>query len=385
MSVSAGYKVFLAGGMLVFGSINTITTKTADMVNATGREGFPAHPFTHPYLQGVGMFLGEFSCLIVYYLIRLFTMIRNRGSAEQQTSHTACNPLLFILPALCDMCATSTVYFGLNFTYASSFQMLRGSVIIFTTLMSIIFLRRRVFKHQWVGVVFVMCGLATVGIADILFSDHPDMRTQDIIMGDTLVIIAQLITACQMVVEEKFISGGIHPLQAVGWEGFWGALVLGSLLYPLSHFNVGERFAPHTPYHTLEDVTDGLLQMKNNPTIIYATLGNMVSIACFNFFGISVTKHMAATTRMVLDSMRTIVIWGYSIGIGWQKFVPLQLAGFAALVIGMAWYNQIFLPKVLKPDEAESEEEEGFAEILTDDSDLQYDTQEGEDEPLLHN
>lgn len=35
-----------------------------------------------------------------------------------------------------------------------------------------------------------------------------------------LIIIAQIIQAIQMVVEEKFVSGqNIPPLQAAGWEG----------------------------------------------------------------------------------------------------------------------------------------------------------------------
>lgn len=36
------------------------------------------------------------------------------------------NPLILFVPAFCDMVATSTMYVGLNLTYASSFQMLRG-------------------------------------------------------------------------------------------------------------------------------------------------------------------------------------------------------------------------------------------------------------------
>jgi len=265
--------------------------------------------------------------LIVYYILR-FINSRHTNTSSEPMAGKDCNPLVFILPAMCDMCATSTVYFGLNFTYASSFQMLRGSVIIFTTIFSITFLRRKIRKHQWTGVFFVIVGLVIVGLADVMFSKHEGHTFQDIIMGDTLVILAQIITACQMCVEEKFITGDVHPLQAVGWEGFWGATMLGSLLYPLSKFKVGPRFAPSTPYHTLEDIVDGWHQFKNSKTIIFATLGNMTSIACFNFFGISVTKHMAATSRMVLDSMRTIVIWGYSLGIGWQEFVPLQFVSF---------------------------------------------------------
>lgn len=35
-----------------------------------------------------------------------------------------------------------------------------------------------------------------------------------------LVVIAQILTACQMVYEEKYVvSKNIPPLQAVGWEG----------------------------------------------------------------------------------------------------------------------------------------------------------------------
>jgi hypothetical protein len=34
---------------------------------------------------------------------------------------------------------------------------------------------------------------------------------------------------------------------------------------------------------------------------------------------------MSATHRMILDSLRTIVIWGVSLMVGWQSFNYLQL------------------------------------------------------------
>lgn len=38
--------------------------------------------------------------------------------------------------------------------------------------------------------------------------------------GDMLIVMAQIITACQMVYEEKYVvDKDIPPLQAVGWEG----------------------------------------------------------------------------------------------------------------------------------------------------------------------
>ena len=71
--------------------------------------------------------------------------------------------------------------------------------------------------------------------------------------------------------------------------------------------------------------------------------GTVTSIAFFNFAGISVTKELSATTRMVLDSVRTLVIWAVSMLIGWQTFYYLQLIGFCILLIGMMLYNDIII------------------------------------------
>lgn len=74
-------------------------------------------------------------------------------------------------------------------------------------------------------------GLAIVGVSDSVYGkDSGDHSKNDIITGDLLIIIAQIITAVQMVVEEKFVSGlDIPSLQAVGWEGnlcfFWSFLI----------------------------------------------------------------------------------------------------------------------------------------------------------------
>lgn len=53
--------------------------------------------------------------------------------------------------------------------------------------------------------------------------------------------------------------------------------------------------------------------------------GTVLSIAFFNFAGITVTKESSATTRMVLDSVRTIVIWAFSMILLTQKFHWLQV------------------------------------------------------------
>ena len=80
-----------------------------------------------------------------------------------------------------------------------------------------------------------------------------------------------------------------------------------------------------TPPWALEDALDGFIQLGNNPLLLVAILGTVFSIAFFNFAGLTVTQELSATTRMVLDSVRTLVIWLFSIIIGWQSFQYLQV------------------------------------------------------------
>lgn len=51
---------------------------------------------------------------------------------------------------------------------------------------------------------------------------------------------------------------------------------------------------------------------------------------------------------MVLDSIRTLVIWAVSIAIGWQSFHYLQVIGFISLLFGMCVYNNIVVMRPLK-------------------------------------
>ncbi|XP_026969429.1 solute carrier family 35 member F6 isoform X3 [Globicephala melas] len=258
------YQLFLAGLMLVTGSINTLSAKWADNFVAPGCGGSQEHSFQHPFLQAVGMFLGELFCLAAFYLLLCRAAGHPDTSMDPQQPF---NPLLFLPPALCDMTATSIMY-----------------------------------------------------------------------VGDLLIIMAQIIVSIQMVLEEKFVyKHNVHPLRAVGTEGLFGFVILSLLLVPMYYIPAGSFSG--NPRGTLEDALDAFCQVGRQPLIALALLGNISSIAFFNFAGISVTKELSATTRMVLDSLRTIVIWAVSLTLGWEAFHPLQILGFLILLTGTALYN----------------------------------------------
>ncbi|CAL8392890.1 solute carrier family 35 member F6 [Gadus morhua] len=370
------YQLFLAGLMLTTGSLNTLSAKWADTFSAEGCHSDKEHEFNHPFVQAVCMFLGEFSCLLVFHILLCHDKRRPEPSFNPGQSF---NPLLFFAPAMCDMTATSIMYVALSMTSASSFQMLRGAVIIFTGLLSVAFLGRRLKPSQWVGILTTIVGLVVVGLADFISKDKKEHQLSEILTGDLLIIMAQVIVAVQMVLEEKFVyKHDVHPLKAVGTEGMFGFVVLTLLLIPMYFIPAGQFTG--NPRQVLEDALDAFCQIGFKPLILVALLGNTVSIAFFNFAGISVTKEISATTRMVLDSLRTLVIWAVSLALGWETFHGLQVLGFVVLLTGTALYNGLHRPLLaripycaawVQDDEAEEQAGAGERERLLSEARVQ--------------
>ena len=100
--------------------------------------------------------------------------------------------MLLAIPALCDMIATSIMYVGLTMTYASSFQMLRGAVIVFTGILSVAFLEKKLGVQKWSGIGLVIVGLLIIGLTDFITMKNQNHGTNSVITGDLLIICAQV-------------------------------------------------------------------------------------------------------------------------------------------------------------------------------------------------
>jgi len=88
--------------------------------------------------------------------------------------------------------------------------------------------------------------------------------------------------------------------------------------------------------------------MINTPTVLWSAIAIACSIALFNYFGLSVTRHVSATARSLTDTCRTLSIWIVSLGLGWEKLLwpisLLQVLGFSLLVYGTFLFNNLVSP-----------------------------------------
>ncbi len=55
------------------------------------------------------------------------------------------------------------------------------------------------------------------------------------------------------------------------------------------------------------------------------TAASVISIAFFNFFGISVTKKLSGASRCTIDACRTLFVWVFSLWAGWERFHILEV------------------------------------------------------------
>jgi hypothetical protein len=119
----------------------------------------------------------------------------------------------------------------------------------------------------------------------------------------------------------------VAPLVAVGFEGFFGALTI------LIFMPVLAQFGDRSPFF---DLPRGWHQMIDTPAVLWAGIVIAISISLFNFFGLSVTRHVSATARSLTDTCRTLSIWLISLVLGWERLIwpisLLQVLGFSLLV-----------------------------------------------------
>ncbi|KAF1816257.1 integral membrane protein-like protein [Eremomyces bilateralis CBS 781.70] len=278
------------------------------------------------------------------------------------------------LPACCDIAGTTLMNGGLLFVAASIYQMTRGALVLFVGLFSVIFLKRHLHLYKWFALFIVVTGVAVVGLAGVVEGRETllppgeeastlgavaygakaivrgtvdEIREVELsvavktILGVLCIAFAQVFTATQFVVEERLMEKySVDPLTAVGWEGIWGfsVTVIGMIIL---HAAYGSTAAGQYGYF---DAQEGLKELFGNRAIGISSILIMISICGFNFFGLSLTRSVSATSRSIVDTCRTLFIWMVSLGLGWESFKWLQVLGFAMLVYGTFLFNDLVRP-----------------------------------------
>lgn len=467
-----GTLLVLVAGMLVSGSVNTISKKlgygtcstspiAGDYSTASACPEFTpnGHQFRKPWSFSLVMFTGEALCLMIFFYRRAQAARRTKqrddsllqgaaayspyaigndeaANSMQSPAYNFLSPtmarvkngpfgpvagadlhdpdvieadaaygnvslsssLYCLLPACCDLGGTTVSGIGLLFVTASVFQMLRGSIIFFTAIFSVIFLNRKLYAFHWVGMGLTVVGVTAIGLSSIIGANHaaqagsggsyspapspasdggilflfngvgtmsspssvgPSLAPSPSgsatggaagkqLLGVVLVVVSQLMSATQMVVEEKFLkSKKLPPEFVVGCEGSFGVLMMLCIALPVvAHVDGVDGGGMH------ESAIDAAYLFANSGPLMAMVLSYFISIAFYNFCGLAVAKRLSSVHRCLIDACRTILVWtidlllhsisGGKYGEPWKPTASwIQLAGFVVLVFGSCLYYKV--------------------------------------------
>jgi len=370
--------VLYVAGMLISGTMNTLTTKIQFTMTSIGKDG-EVELFQKPWYGTLNMlvamalvgcinFFVSCACSRKFKLAADYMPLEDGATtmiSESGGMSDAQKQLMVAIPAAFDLVATALCCMGMLYIPASVWQMLRGSSIVFAAVFSIVFLKRKMFSFNWLGLILCVLGVTLVGLANVLgisgnSSDDTSSGSADasrLLLGMSLVILGQVVQAAQIIAEEWLMKDvDLPPMQIIGLEGFWGILMMLLIVYPVLYI------VPGSDHGHVEDPFDTLAMLANRPQLLAMVCLYLFSCGTFNATGIAVTSALSGVHRMMLDASRTMVIWAFGLYVHYycdptssfgEELTPysgLQLVGFLVLVSGQAVYGEVLkVPGLVYP------------------------------------
>jgi len=275
------------------------------------------------------------------------------GEASSSKTPPQMPPLwVFLILACFDCSATAVSSVGLIWVDASTNQMLRGSMVVFTAVFSVMIFRRCLPNMKWIGVGIVVAGLLLVGLSSVLqksidgdSGDDTQATASQVSIGIALVFLGSALNGFQNVMEEKLMKGtDCHPLLVVGWEGFFGIFLASFLLLPISSTIPGDDCGK------AEDTLDTLYMLYHSWLITFLCVLYALSLYVMNYTLMEIAKVLSAVHRSLINSCRTVLVWvgdillyyvftGHDFGESWTRWSFMQLGGFVLLVAGTVVYG----------------------------------------------
>lgn len=377
--ISAFQKFTLISGLFILGTYNTVITKVLFTTESVGKDGV-LRPFVKPAFGNWTMFLGMSLSLIAYRCSKPKSTQVAMGESllqeQKQGGATSWRSVLLIgIPASFDLVAMGLSLVGIILIPASIWQMLRGAEIIFAALLTRTVLGTQLARFHWFGVFLAMVGIAFVSVATIAApapavpaegGDGGEAAgTQDnsmVILGIALTLGSQVITAAQIITEEKLLTDlNMDALLIVGVEGIWGFALMTLVVYPIL------VLMPGPDHGHGEDVVDTWYQLKNSWLVQLIAVADVVSCLTYNIVGMKVTESMSGVMRTMLEATRTLMVWVFNLGWhylinprspfgeSWTNWSYLELVGFFFLFLGQVTYSAMLKwPGIEYPIEADA-------------------------------
>uniref|UniRef100_T1PMU8 Multidrug resistance efflux transporter n=1 Tax=Musca domestica TaxID=7370 RepID=T1PMU8_MUSDO len=336
---------------LISSTCNTLLIKWTNTLKGECYDGKWRY-FQHPVALTFLMFLGECICFLIYKTIFALLRRRNDGSEDNNlltSGDREFRPMAMLLPAFLNTITTVMLLTGLYLTYASSFQAIRCSTIIFIGLFGSIYMNQHLIGRHWSAIIIIACGLTIIISTDmqrIVYDQaslaHPNSNA--VLSGDLLIICGSIFQAAKMIYEEKYVKACNVPiLQALGWQGVFGVVITGFLGIcmnylptPISPFNDSSR-------EVFDDLQDIFSQLQSNPWLIVAVCIFVVTTAIHGYTSLAIIRFSSSANLILADSIRCYLVWLMACLLDWEYINLVTIIGYVILQLGLITYRRAII------------------------------------------
>lgn len=247
-----------------------------------------------------------------------------------------------IIPSGLDMVATVLSVFGIQWIALSLAFVFKGASVVFSAVLTVFCLKRRLYLHHWISVVICVAGLAIAASSQLL-------KEPSSFKGVVMVLGSELFKSLRVVYEEKLMKNhNFDPTFLVGLEGLYCSVVCSVVLF------LAWLAIPGNDDGSLESLPDTLYRISHSSTLIGLLCVFPIITCVISITGAIVTKNLSAVHNGFISVTRVGLIWaielalfysfqssfGKQVGEPWTDFSFLKMGGFIVVVFSTLLFDE---------------------------------------------
>lgn len=248
-----------------------------------------------------------------------------------------------IIPSILEFIGQSMFMIGITFIPMSLSLTLKGARVVFSALLLVTFLKRKLFPFHWFAVVATIAGLGVASVPALMKPAAESKGLTDTLTGIALVLCGEFIRSMRTVIEEKLMKKlRYDPLLVVGLQGVYGVCLTIPTLFVVSVIPKGTG--------KWEDLSLTLTQFVGAPLIIGLACSFLVTVPGLFISGAYVTKLMSAVHNALTTILTNGIVWILTIivhyvdnsrGAKLEWLSLVQLLGFIIVLLASLVYDSI--------------------------------------------
>ena len=291
--------------------------------------------WSNSFFMATLLFFGMSFTLVPYFVSR-----HGKPGVTPLNAQTLKNMLV---PSLLEFIGQVMFLMGVKYVPMSLSLTLKGSRVVFSALLLVIFLRRTLRAYHWWAVSATMVGLVIAAIPSILYPKGAAKSVGETMTGIALVLGGEFIRSFRTVLEEKLMKKMRYDaLLVVGLQGLIAFILSVPTLFIMNAIKVDGK--------PIEKLPDSWNQFSTTPIIFGLASSFPVTVTGLFIAGAYVTKLMSAVHNALTTILTNGLVWGLMIGVHYidtsrghaPKAIDLvQLLGFFIVLFASMMYDAI--------------------------------------------